>query len=105
MRPDGEMVLYGHPAPLEQFPDAVSFFRENYKGVLIGNQAYTPESASQNISSKLVDLVSFARLHIVNPDLTERITNGWPVENKQDLKTWFTGGANGYTSYPRYTPK
>lgn len=73
--------------------------------MLIGNQSYTPETADKDISNKLVDLVSFARLHIVNPDLSERIANNWPLQTKQDLKTWFTGGANGYTSYPRHSTK
>lgn len=102
MRPNGEKPLYGHQPPMEQFPDMVSFFREHFKGVIIGNQGYDPETAEKDVESKLVDLVSFARLHIVNPDLYERIVNGWPVEAKQDMSKWFGGGAEGYTTPAKY---
>jgi len=102
MRPEDEKELYRHPPPLQQFPDLLHFCREHYKGVIIGNQGYDPDSAEKDVSSKLVDLVSFAKLYIVNPDLFERIANSWPIETKQDIKTWMSGSAEGYTSYPAY---
>jgi len=57
----------------------VPFFREHYKGVLIGNQNYNGDSAEKDLSSKLIDLASFGRLHIVNPDLYERLVGGHPI--------------------------
>lgn len=103
MRPDGEKSVNEHPStPMEQFPDLVKFFREHFKGVLIGNQGYDPELAEKNLSEKLVDMVSFARLYITNPDLYERVSNGWPIETNQNMKHWFGGGAEGYTTYPGF---
>ena len=106
MRPNGEKDRYsGHPTGTDQFPDAVNFFREHFKGVLIGNQGYDPETAEKDVGDKLVDMVSFARSYILNPDLFERIANGWSIETTQDMSKWFGGSADGYTTYPKYTPK
>ena len=106
MRPDGEKDRYsGHPTGLDQFPDAVSFFREHFKGVLIGNQGYVPETAEKDVAGKLVDMVSFAKYYIVNPDLFERIANGWPIETTQDMSKWFGGNGDGYITPSRYAPK
>ena len=49
-------------------------------------------------------MVSFGRLYISNPDLAERIVNGWPVNSNWDLKTFYgvEHGAKGLTDYPAY---
>ena len=50
-------------------------------------------------------MVSFGRLYVSNPDLAERIINGWPVNKDWDYKTFYGHelGAKGYTDYPYYT--
>jgi 2,4-dienoyl-CoA reductase-like NADH-dependent reductase (Old Yellow Enzyme family) len=45
------------------------------------------------------DLVSFGRLFIANPDLTERLRQG-AVLNTPDRMTFYGGGDKGYTDYP-----
>jgi N-ethylmaleimide reductase len=35
------------------------------------------------------DAVSFGRLYISNPDLAERILNGWEINRKWDMKTFY----------------
>jgi N-ethylmaleimide reductase len=45
------------------------------------------------------DLVSFGRLFIANPDLTERMRHGAPL-NTPDRMTFYGGGDKGYTDYP-----
>ena len=34
-------------------------------------------------------MVSFGRLYVSNPDLAERIVNGWEVNSEWDSKTFF----------------
>lgn len=49
-------------------------------------------------------MISFARLYISNPDLTERILKGQELNNKHDHKTFYGHhlGSVGYTDYPVY---
>ncbi|KAK7963784.1 hypothetical protein PG988_010758 [Apiospora saccharicola] len=52
------------------------------------------------------DGLLFGRYFISNPDLPERLRNGWPLA-KYDRSTFygpFEDPAVGYTDYPRYTP-
>lgn len=63
------MVLYGYQAPLEQFPNMAAFFKKHFKGIIVGNNDYNPESAEKDMKSGIIDLVSFAKLYITNPDL------------------------------------
>jgi N-ethylmaleimide reductase len=70
--------------------------------VLIGNNGYSPETALKDIEDGRIDMVSFAKLFITNPDLYRRIVNGWPVKKEQDMRSWFGGGEKGYTDHPEY---
>jgi N-ethylmaleimide reductase len=45
------------------------------------------------------DLVAFGKTYIANPDLVERLKQGGPF-NEPDNKTFYGGGAKGYTDYP-----
>jgi N-ethylmaleimide reductase len=51
------------------------------------------------LRSGAADLVSFATLFIANPDLPERFRRGAPF-NTPERKTYYGGGAAGYTDYP-----
>lgn len=48
--------------------------------------------------------VSFARLHITNPDLFERIVKNAPLNTEYDYSTFYGAGledkSKGYTDYP-----
>jgi len=84
-------------------PMTLTDFRGVYRGPLIGNCGYTQESAEAAIAGGLADLIAFGRPYISNPDLVERITNGWPLAQPADMATWYSPvGATGYTDHPTY---
>ena len=73
--------------------------REVFPGPLILNQDYTPEEASADLASGVADAIAFGRPFIANPDLVERLRAGATLA-KDNPKTWYTDGAEGYTDYP-----
>lgn len=76
-------------------------FRDNYEGTLILAGLYTQEEAERDVESGLADLVGFGRPFISNPDLVERMKNGWPLV-EPDLATFYGGDEVGYTDYEAY---
>jgi N-ethylmaleimide reductase len=62
------------------------------------NNAYDLPLAKQALASG-ADLVAFGKPFIANPDLTRRLREGAPL-NPADRKTFYGGGAQGYTDYP-----
>ena len=48
------------------------------------------------------DLIAFGRPYITNPDLVERFTNGWPLNDFSDMSGWYSFGPEGYVDYPAY---
>jgi N-ethylmaleimide reductase len=79
-------------------PD-LRFFRNFWRGVLIGNRGYDLARANAIIRDGLADLVSFAVLFLANPDLPERFRRGGPF-NTPERKTFYGGAAAGYVDYP-----
>jgi len=77
-------------------------FREVFEGPLMGNSGYTQEAAEAAIRQGHVDLISFGRPFISNPDLVERFSNGWPLNPPADTKVWYSFDKAGYTDFPRY---
>ncbi len=77
-------------------------FREVFEGPLMGNSAYTQETAEAAIGQGHADLISFGRPFISNPDLVERFANGWPLNPPADVKVWYSSDKVGYTDFPRY---
>lgn len=73
--------------------------RRRFSGTYIANNGYDLELALQARRNHLADLISFGRLFIANPDLVERLRVGAQL-NIPDRKTFFGGGAAGYTDYP-----
>ena len=80
-------------------PMTLADFRSRYHGVIIGNCGYTPEAAEARIAEGNADVIAFGRPFITNPDLPERIRNGWPLASAEDMTLWYTPGAEGYTDY------
>ena len=76
----------------------LSDFRKIYKGVIMGNCGYTKESAQDRVARGDADLVAFGRPYITNPDLPERLKNGWPLNPSEDMSLWYTPGPR-ITSY------
>ena len=59
------------------------------------------ERGIKTLEAGLGDLIAFGRPFIANPDLPQRIANGWPL-NPVDPATLYGGTAQGYTDYPAY---
>ncbi|WP_090478174.1 oxidoreductase [Nakamurella panacisegetis] len=62
----------------------------------------TRQEAQQLVDQGLADVVAVGRAAIANPDLVERWAGDHP-ENEPDVTTFYAGGADGYTDYPRLT--
>jgi N-ethylmaleimide reductase len=88
---------------LSEHPHLISsvakHFRPLYNGVLMTNGNYSREEAIEVVENGTVDLVSFARLYLANPDLPERFKQNAEL-NEPDTDTFYGGGPKGYTDYP-----
>ncbi len=73
--------------------------RDVFTGPLVLNQEYDAERARADLDSGLADAISFGRPFISNPDLVERIRSNasWAKDN---YKTWYSEGPEGYVDYP-----
>lgn len=76
-------------------------FRQAWPGTLVVAGRYGKDLAEKDLESGLADLVAFGRPFISNPDLVERLRNGWPLADA-DPATFYGGGAAGYTDYPAW---
>ena len=74
-------------------------FRTLYRGTLIGAGGFTPLTAEAAVASGNYDLIAFGRWFLANPDLPDRLREGTAL-NVYDRKTFYGGGAEGYTDYP-----
>lgn len=84
-----------------QAPVAAQLMRKHFKGLIIAAGGFNGDSARDIIAAGDADLVAFGRHFIANPDLPERLRNGWPL-NDYDRPSFFGGTEVGYTDYPFY---
>ncbi len=84
-------------------PMTLAEFREHYPGTIIGNCGYTQADAQERLAAGTADIAAFGRPFITNPDLVERLKNGWPLAPFDDMSLWYTPGPEGYTDYPVYS--
>jgi N-ethylmaleimide reductase len=77
-------------------------FGDLFEGTLIGNGGFDLATAEAHIERGNVDLVSFARPFIANPDLVERFRENHAL-SPSDPATYYTGGAKGYIDYPGFS--
>ena len=100
-------VAYLHIAEVDwdDAPDTpVSFkrgLREAYQGVLIFAGRYNAEKAEQALADGLADMIGFGRPFVANPDLPNRMKNGYPLADHVS-ETLFGGAEKGLTDYPVY---
>ena len=73
--------------------------RRRFRGAYIGNNNYTRELAEEEIANGEVDLVSFGRPFLANPDLVSRLQHGSPLAEAPKA-TWYGGGSVGYSDWP-----
>jgi N-ethylmaleimide reductase len=75
--------------------------RQVFKGTIVANGGFEPDSAEAAIATGVVDAVAFGRYFISNPDLPRRIQEGFPLAS-YDHDTFYTFDARGYTDYLPY---
>ncbi|KAI8877191.1 FMN-linked oxidoreductase [Backusella circina FSU 941] len=82
--------------------DSLEPYRKIWNGPLFASGGYSMgiEDSIQH-SEKTGDLIAFGRAFLANPDLPERIRNGYTLNNP-DGATFYTNGPEGYTDYPFY---
>ena len=73
--------------------------KERFGGPVILNCDYDGPRAQAAVESGEADAIAFGRPYIANPDLPERISKGLPFA-KDDIKTWYSQGPEGYVDYP-----
>jgi N-ethylmaleimide reductase len=86
-----------------QAPVAAQLIRKHYAGTIIAAGGFDGASAEAILQAGDADLVAFGRHFIANPDLPERLRNGWPL-NDYDRPSFFGGTEVGYTDYPFHEP-
>jgi N-ethylmaleimide reductase len=79
--------------------DNLALAQRYFDDRVIGNESYDFAEANAAIAAGQLAAVSFGRNFIANPDLVERWRGGLELADF-DLKTLYSPGAQGYTSYP-----
>jgi N-ethylmaleimide reductase len=75
--------------------------RRAFSGAYIANNGYSRAMAIEAIRDSRADMIAFGRAFISNPDLVERLRADAPLA-EGDRKTFYGGGAEGYTDYPEW---
>ena len=70
------------------------------KAAWMVNNGYDREMAIEAVARGRADIVSFGKPFISNPDLVRRLKENAPL-NEADRATFYGGGAEGYTNYPK----
>jgi N-ethylmaleimide reductase len=73
--------------------------RTLWKGLYVVNGGYDGPRGEEALRTGHADAVAYGRAFLANPDLPRRLQLG-AVLNEPDPKTFYGGGAAGYTSYP-----
>lgn len=80
-------------------PDSIkATFRRCAKGLILAG-GYDAVRAEADLAAGKADLIAFGMKFLANPDLPARFKAGTEF-NAPDFATLYTGGENGYTSYP-----
>lgn len=79
--------------------DVRAVLRNSFDGVVIAAGGFDPAKAQRAVALGLTDAVAFGRLFAANPDLPARLRSVGPL-NRPNSKTFYDGGATGYTDYP-----
>jgi len=78
--------------------------RASFPGAIIWCGGFkSREGAEAALDTGLVDLIAFGRPFVGNPDLPERLKQGWPLI-EADRSTYYTRrGEAGFTDFPSYS--
>ncbi|WP_158798789.1 alkene reductase [Pedobacter sp. L105] len=84
-----------------QAPVASGFIRKNFKGTIISAGGFDREEAEAIINRGDADIVAFGRFFSSNPDLPERLKNGYPL-NPYVRDTFWGGSEIQYNDFLSY---
>ena len=73
--------------------------RKHFKGPLVLNSDFDGARAQAALDRGDADAIAFGRGFLANPDLPYRLAKRLPL-TPDDMATWYTQGAVGYTDYP-----
>jgi 2,4-dienoyl-CoA reductase-like NADH-dependent reductase (Old Yellow Enzyme family) len=83
-------------------PAVAPLIRKAFKGLLVLNSDYDFARGQAALASGLADAITFGRTFLANPDLPHRFAKGIEL-TRDDPKTWYSQGPEGYTTYPAAT--
>lgn len=93
---------------IEEQPELgnLDWVRSIWKGIIIRHGNYGFETGEyptlvRDIEADDKTIAGFGRHFIANPDLVERLKNGYDL-NAYDRNTFYSGGNWGYNTYPKY---
>jgi N-ethylmaleimide reductase len=87
----------GGPRDVASFDYAA--LRRQFDGAWMVNNGYDGRMAQEVVAAGAADLVAFGKPFISNPDLSRRLREGGELA-VPNQKTFYGGGAEGYTDYP-----
>jgi N-ethylmaleimide reductase len=99
IEPRASSVGFADDASVDSANNA-ALFRHLFDGRMITAGGYTTAKGLEAVKAGMADAVAFGRMFIANPDLSERIRTGAPL-NPFDRSTAYGGGPHGYTDYPK----
>lgn len=82
----------------------IQALRKLFSGAYLANNGYDRAAAIEAVNSGAADLIAFGRPFIANPDLVTRLAQNAPL-NEPIQRTFYGGGAEGYTDYPTLDAK
>jgi N-ethylmaleimide reductase len=88
----------------DSLPFDYAALRDRFQGVWMANNGYDREMAINAVASGRIDLISFGRLFMANPDLVGRLKKNTALNPLMDPSTFYGGGPHGYTDYPTLDP-
>ena len=94
-----EIVEGATGGPRDFAPFDFGALRKLWPNAWIVNNGYTREMALEAVASGRADAIAFGKPFISNPDLTRRLRENAELA-AWDQKTFYGGGAEGYTDYP-----
>jgi N-ethylmaleimide reductase len=77
--------------------------RSLFSGTLILSGGYETDRAEKDLEDNSADLIAFGRQFINNPDFVDRLRHNYPISDKIDTATFYSGGEKGYIDYPVYS--
>jgi 2,4-dienoyl-CoA reductase-like NADH-dependent reductase (Old Yellow Enzyme family) len=84
-------------------PPVSPAIRKVFPGPLVLNSDFDGPTAEAAVEAERADAISFGRPFIANPDLPARLLAKAELA-KDDMPTWYSQGAEGYTDYPALEP-